>query len=691
MSKKNVVALILFGVLAFIIPIEHKYDKLFRFYSLTLIPEGLEISKEYDKKIYFFISDLIALVLTMIGLFWFRIPLKKWFGNTLWIVWFCALASIIASPFCHYPIPYIRLLQLFTPIALFSFIANMDEPSKITRIVLTSLVFAGLFQTAIAIAQYFNQAPLGLRLFGETNQTSIFHIADGSRWFIDQLFGRKVDSVIVMRAAGTFPHANVFGGFMVFSILATYFLASQSKKWLYTLPFQFFAMALSYSRAALFAWGIATFFWFCFTRRDRPELISERSRRTLPVIAVMIFTFCGTAFLLYEQYLHRGGVLNYNHWVKSSDNVRKVQQETGVQIVQDHSFFGVGYTQFSERAAPYFVEDIPNYIRVTAPHNIFLFLACETGLISLAAFLLFLANCFWKFLRSPITPESALFFSLLLAFLFIGLCDFYPILFQQGKLMFFLIASLLVLNTKKCEHQNMKYGKKDAIMNDPSRENVWKMFDAISPTYDRTNRIISFGMDQRWRAKVASFLPPQKNLKVLDLATGTGDQALALIKSQSSIQSITGIDLSKEMLEIARRKIPCKMQFLVADAEKLPFKDRSFDAATFSFGIRNVSDPLKALNEIYRVLKPKGRCLILEFSLPPQPIRPFFLFYLRHVLPIVAGLISKNRSAYQYLNRTIEHFPSGKAFCQLMKEADFGRLKEVPMNLGSVTLYIGEK
>ncbi len=228
-------------------------------------------------------------------------------------------------------------------------------------------------------------------------------------------------------------------------------------------------------------------------------------------------------------------------------------------------------------------------------------------------------------------------------------------------------------------------------MKGPSREHVWKMFDQISSTYDRTNRIISFGMDQRWRAKVASFLPPQKNLKILDLATGTGDQALAMIKSQASIHSITGIDLSEEMLEIAKKKIPAKMQFLTADAEKLPFGAASFDAATFSFGIRNVLSPLGALKEIHRVLKPKGRSLILEFSLPPQPIRMFFLFYLRHILPFIAGIISKNRNAYKYLNQTIEHFPSGKDFCLLMREAGFERIREVPMNLGSVTLYIGEK
>jgi demethylmenaquinone methyltransferase/2-methoxy-6-polyprenyl-1,4-benzoquinol methylase len=228
-------------------------------------------------------------------------------------------------------------------------------------------------------------------------------------------------------------------------------------------------------------------------------------------------------------------------------------------------------------------------------------------------------------------------------------------------------------------------------MTNPSRKDIWKMFDLISPTYDRINRILSFGMDQKWRRAAASHLPQQKNLKILDLATGTGDQAAALLKTPASIQSITGIDLSSEMLEIARKKLAGKVQFLRADAEKLPFPPSHFDAATFSFGIRNVTTPLQSLQEIFRVLKPKGRVLILEFSLPPKPIQAFFLFYLRHILPRLGALLSKKKEAYRYLNETIETFPSGKEFCLLMKEAGFSRLRAIPMALGGVTLYIGDK
>jgi len=228
-------------------------------------------------------------------------------------------------------------------------------------------------------------------------------------------------------------------------------------------------------------------------------------------------------------------------------------------------------------------------------------------------------------------------------------------------------------------------------MSNPSRQDVWKMFDIISPTYDRINRILSLGMDQRWRKKVTQFLPERKALKILDLATGTGDQVLALLNSKVSIHSIKGIDLSTEMLELAKKKVGDKAQFIHADAEKLPFKDKSFDAATFSFGIRNVGAPLASLKEIHRVLNPKGRCLILEFSLPPKPIRGFFLFYLRHILPRVGGLLSRETAAYRYLNQTIEHFPSGKDFCLIMKEAGFIRLRAIPMALGGVTLYVGDK
>jgi demethylmenaquinone methyltransferase/2-methoxy-6-polyprenyl-1,4-benzoquinol methylase len=222
------------------------------------------------------------------------------------------------------------------------------------------------------------------------------------------------------------------------------------------------------------------------------------------------------------------------------------------------------------------------------------------------------------------------------------------------------------------------------------------MFDLIAPTYDKINKVLSLGMDRGWRQTVAQKLPQKKNLRVLDLATGTGDQLLALFESGASIQKISGVDPAKEMLSIAKAKLASKIysdkvELFCAGAEKLPFNDALFDAVTCSFGIRNVPDPLASLQEIHRTLKPKGKCLILEFSIPPQPIRGPYLLYLRHILPRIGAMMSKHPTAYTYLNTTIETFPSGNSFAALMRQASFHRVTLLPMALGAVTLYTGIK
>jgi demethylmenaquinone methyltransferase/2-methoxy-6-polyprenyl-1,4-benzoquinol methylase len=231
----------------------------------------------------------------------------------------------------------------------------------------------------------------------------------------------------------------------------------------------------------------------------------------------------------------------------------------------------------------------------------------------------------------------------------------------------------------------------------PSRHEVWKMFDQISPTYDCVNRVMTFGMDQLWRKQLCAFLPSHKEMQILDCATGTGDQIIALMEKKPSISSVVGIDLAAAMLEIAKQKIAKKayadkVVFQIANALEIPFPDNHFECITISFGIRNVTDTMAVFKEFRRVLKPKGRVLILEGTIPTKKwLRSLYLFYLRHFLPRIGGTISKNIDAYRYLNKTIETFPQGERFCGLMRAAGFIDVRNNPLFLGITTIYQGDK
>lgn len=225
----------------------------------------------------------------------------------------------------------------------------------------------------------------------------------------------------------------------------------------------------------------------------------------------------------------------------------------------------------------------------------------------------------------------------------------------------------------------------------------WKMFNKISPTYDRVNRILSLGIDRYWRKKVGSLLPKKEKIRLLDCATGTGDQIFSLMRKSGSIHQAIGIDLANEMLQIGKKKLQEKpyshrVIFKQASILSLPFVNDSFDCATISFGIRNIPNVVDGLKEIYRVLSPVGRILVLEFSLPANPkLQRAHLYYLRHFLPKIGAFISKDNTAYTYLNETIETFPYGHKFCELLTEAGFKNTKAHPLTFGIVTLYQGEK
>ncbi|MFO7973557.1 MAG: ubiquinone/menaquinone biosynthesis methyltransferase [Candidatus Hydrogenedentota bacterium] len=222
------------------------------------------------------------------------------------------------------------------------------------------------------------------------------------------------------------------------------------------------------------------------------------------------------------------------------------------------------------------------------------------------------------------------------------------------------------------------------------------MFDRIVERYDFLNRFLSLRRDVAWRKHVARMLPEGEALRFLDLATGTGDLLLATLEERPGAAYVVGLDMAEKMLsrckeKLTRRDASDAAKVVRGDAAVVPARDESFDAVTMAFGIRNMPDVKAALRETRRVLKPGGLLLILEFSMPRKPFRWVYLFYLRHILPRVAGCISGNNAAYEYLNRTIEDFPFGEAFCRLMHEAGYRNISARPQTFGIATIYRGER
>ena len=211
------------------------------------------------------------------------------------------------------------------------------------------------------------------------------------------------------------------------------------------------------------------------------------------------------------------------------------------------------------------------------------------------------------------------------------------------------------------------------------------MFGSIAARYDLANHLLSCGIDFYWRKRAAEIVANWQPKKIVDLATGTGDLALALQKKLPDAE-IMAVDFLPEMLELAKRK--GLRQTMVADAMKLPFADSSFDCATVAFGLRNMEDWGGALREMSRVLKPNGHVLVLEFSLPTMSIlRTLYRFYLHRCLPMLGSFLTKQKHAYDYLGDSIEEFPSGNAMTDLIAESGFGLTTAEPLTGGIVTIY----
>jgi demethylmenaquinone methyltransferase/2-methoxy-6-polyprenyl-1,4-benzoquinol methylase len=224
---------------------------------------------------------------------------------------------------------------------------------------------------------------------------------------------------------------------------------------------------------------------------------------------------------------------------------------------------------------------------------------------------------------------------------------------------------------------------KSGTATEPTR--VRQMFGAIARRYDLANHTLSCGTDFYWRKCAADIVASWRPGKIVDLATGTGDLALALQKKLPDA-AVTGVDFVPEMLELAQRK--GVRQTILADAMQLPFSDGSFDCVTIAFGLRNMENWGGALAETSRVLGRDGHLLVLEFSLPTRPIaRAIYRLYLHRCLPLLGSLLTRKKSAYDYLGDSIEEFPSGRAMLDLIEASGFRHATLQPLSYGIATIY----
>jgi demethylmenaquinone methyltransferase/2-methoxy-6-polyprenyl-1,4-benzoquinol methylase len=227
------------------------------------------------------------------------------------------------------------------------------------------------------------------------------------------------------------------------------------------------------------------------------------------------------------------------------------------------------------------------------------------------------------------------------------------------------------------------------------KEQVARMFDSISGNYDFLNHFLSLGIDIRWRKKAIKLLAPGKPKLILDVATGTGDFAVEALKL--SPDKIIGVDISEGMLEVGRKKMKAngydsRIELLSGDSEKLPFEENKFDAVIVAFGVRNFENLERGLTEMYRVLKPGGRMVVLEFSKPRMfPFKQLYHFYFTFVLPKIGKVISKDPAAYTYLPESVQAFPDGENFISILSRLGFKDTLCKPLTLGISSLYTGIK
>ena len=442
--SEAVLPFLLFLILV-LFPLEHKYDKVFR---STF--RALNFSHAFVENFYFYVTDFLASCFIILGLI--RSGWKQifWNRNTKFI---CALIiiSLLSILFCDIPffsMQWVRWVYFCIALFFFSSVQSVEWKAEvwIPRI-FWAILFVALFECFIALFQYLTQHALGLRIFSEPklkigSERATFYLMNGSQW----IFGSTINGPKeLLRAYGTFPHPNVLGGYLLFSLMTAYHLWCQyTNKWLKLFLFlaitlQILGLFLSFSRSAMIGWGIASILWIIGMRKNR-------NARALSFLLILLFLMY--IIIFYPQLKSRGGIINYNQTTRSADSERIIFQNLALKMILKYPFKGIGYANLGQRNAEFLEGDYPAYYLHTAVHNIYLYIAAEVGVFGLLAFLGFLFSVFHSFFRSRPSPLKMTLFALFIGFLFIGGCDFYLLQFQQGKWMFFATAAMIAYQGK---------------------------------------------------------------------------------------------------------------------------------------------------------------------------------------------------------------------------------------------------
>jgi len=443
--------LLIFSLVLFLLPFERMYDRFFRkfLYAHTYLP------KVIIKQLYIFPSDLLILLGFIFFFLAKKVSLKKlgFEGSNKYGLFFLCTFLI---PLCFYAAEtdlaiWVRFFYFSLTILLFNWILTAFRSHEVPPfLILVSWLFLliGTFETVIAYIQYFTQSGVGLSIIGEPKLNSpnmiraeFFSQEGTGKWLIDTLFFHA-PSAEVFRAYGTFPSPNLLGGFYIgylFALWALWFHYSSKKAHFFLgllIAFETFGLFLTYSRAGIFAYGLLVLFAFGYF------LLSGKISYCKSLFKVACLSIGLSFVLLLPQIITRGGIINYPEGVQESDRGRLFAQDYAWKMIKKRPWFGTGYGRYSQECA----KELPANLKHIKPmvHNIYFLIAVESGLVGLG---LFLGLCFLAIYRAFQKRENPVIFCFLLfflGFLMVGFCDYYLFFFQQGRLLFFSLAALLI-------------------------------------------------------------------------------------------------------------------------------------------------------------------------------------------------------------------------------------------------------